>query len=453
MKTVDAIIIGAGLTGLTTAHYLKKNNKSFIVLEKNDRVGGVIHTVNQDGFILESGPNTGVVGQPEVVDVFDDLSNNCQIELAGKHVNKRNILKNGKWEALPLGIKAGITTPLFTMKDKFRILGEPFRAKGTNPHESLADFVKRRLGESILNFAIDPFILGVYAGDPSILVPKYALPKLYNLEQDYGSLIGGSIKKMFSKKDPEQKKVTRKVFSAKGGLSSLTNALHQSAGKENFLLGAKNITIIPLDNGYSVKVSQNNETIELKAKHLITTTGAYELEKLLPFIEVSKLDTITNLYYTRVNEVVLAFKKYDGIPLEGFGGLIPFVENRDILGILYLSSLFEGRAPADGAFFTIFMGGVRKPHLIELSDAEIHNLIERECRDLLKMKTFNPDIFTIHRYEKAIPQYTENSGVRFQTIDELQQQYKGLQICGNLRDGIGMADRMKQGKMLAMKVI
>jgi oxygen-dependent protoporphyrinogen oxidase len=258
---------------------------------------------------------------------------------------------------------------------------------------------------------------------------------------------------MFRKKDPEQKKVTRKVFSAKGGLSSLTNALYHSAGKENFILGTENIISTPVDNGFNVQVSHNNEIIECRAKHLITTTGAYELEKLLPFIEQTKLKTITNLYYTKVNEVVIAFKNYDGIPLEGFGGLIPFVENRDILGILYLSSLFTGRTPDKGVLITIFMGGVRKPYLAELPDAEIHKLIERECRDLLKMKTFNPDIFQINRYEKAIPQYTENSGVRFQTVDELQKQYKGLQIAGNLRDGIGMADRMKQGKMLANAVI
>lgn len=453
MRTVDAIIIGAGLTGLTTAHYLEKKNKSFFVLEKSERVGGVIHTTKRDGFILESGPNTGVVGQPEVVDIFEDLSEHCQIELAGKNVNKRNILKNGKWEALPLGIKAGICTPLFTFKDKLRVLVEPFRARGKNPHETLADFVKRRLGESILNYAIDPFILGVYAGDPSILVPKYALPKLYNLEQEYGSLIGGSIKKMFSKKDSEQKKVTRKVFSAKGGLSNLTNALYHSAGKENFLLGTENIQIKPVDNGYYVKFTHNNELLEFHCKHLITTTGAYELEKLLQFIDPAKLKSITNLYYAKVNEVVVAFKKYDGMPLEGFGGLIPFVENRDILGILYLSSLFQGRTPENGAFLTIFMGGVRKPYIAELSDAEIHKLIEIECRDLLKMKTFNPDIFNIHRYEKAIPQYTETSGIRFQTVEELQKQFQGLQIGGNLRDGIGMADRMKQGKMLAMNVI
>ncbi|MEI7504778.1 MAG: protoporphyrinogen oxidase, partial [Paludibacter sp.] len=189
--TTDVVVLGAGLTGLTTAHYLKKANKNFIVLEKQNRVGGVIQSKQEDGFLLEEGPNTGVVGNATVVELFEDLAGRCELELGGENVKKRFILKNGQWEHLPQGLKDAINTPLFSLKDKFRILGEPFRPAGKNPHENLASFVKRRMGASFLNYAIDPFIIGVYAGDPNYLIPKYALPKLYDLEQKYGSLIGG----------------------------------------------------------------------------------------------------------------------------------------------------------------------------------------------------------------------------------------------------------------------
>jgi len=183
----DVVVIGAGLTGLTTAHYLKKQNKKFIVLEKENKVGGVIKTKNENNFLFEEGPNTGVVGNTTVVELFEELSDKCKLELAGDNVKKRFILKNGKWENLPLGLLDAINTPLFTLKDKFRVLGEPFRLAGKEPHENLANFVKRRLGKSFFDYAIDPFIIGVYAGDPNYLIPKYALPKLYNLEQKYGS--------------------------------------------------------------------------------------------------------------------------------------------------------------------------------------------------------------------------------------------------------------------------
>jgi len=457
IQTTDVVVLGAGLTGLTTAHYLKKSNKSFIVLEKQNRIGGVIQSSKENGFLFENGPNTGVVGNTTVVELFEELekSGKYQVELGGKNVNKRFILKNGKWECMPLGPKDAITTPLFTLKDKLRILAEPFRPAGKNPHEDLASFVKRRMGESFLNYAIDPFIKGVYAGDPNYLIPKYALPKLYNLEQKYGSLIGGSVKKGFKeKKTEEEKKVSRKTFSFVNGLGSLTKALHESAGVENFVLGAENISVQHSVNGYFITYQNvNGEIYSVQAKNVISTLGAYELENTLPFIDKQVLSKIDSLLYTKVIEVAVGFEKWDGEKLDGFGGLIPSLEKRDILGVLYMSSLFENRAPETGALFSIFMGGVSRQDLMSLNDEGVRNIVERECKDLLKLKTFEPDLFKIMRHNWAIPQYGVESGERFTTVEMLEKQYPGLQIGGNLRGGIGMADRIKQGKELAMNVL
>ncbi|MFH1005459.1 MAG: protoporphyrinogen oxidase [Bacteroidota bacterium] len=208
----DIVILGAGLTGLTIAYYLNKAKKNFIILEQKERVGGVINTVNDSGFIYEEGPNTGVISNASVANIFEELSDKCNIEIADKNVEKRYVLKNGRWNALPTGLIDAISTPLFTFKDKLSLLKEPFCRPGKNPDEDLASLVKRRMGISFLNYAIDPFILGVYAGDPSKLITKYAFPKLYNLEQKYGSFIGGSIKRMFEKKSPDEKKNHQKSF-------------------------------------------------------------------------------------------------------------------------------------------------------------------------------------------------------------------------------------------------
>jgi len=447
----DVLVIGAGLTGLTTAHYLNKRNKNFIVLEKENRIGGVINTKKENNFLFEEGPNTGVVGNTTVVELFEDISGNCELELAGNNVKKRFILKNGKWEHLPLGLMDAVKTPLFTMKDKFRVLGEPFRSAGKNPHENLTSFVKRRLGESFFNYAIDPFIIGVYAGDPNYLIPKYALPKLYLLEQKYGSLIGGTIRKSFEKKTEIEKKVNRKVFSFKDGLSSLTNALYESAGVNNFMLDSKNIIVNPADNGYVVTcIDKENEEVAIYTKNVISTIGAYALESSLPFIEKSEIQKINSLLYTKVIELAIGFNKWVGRDLNGFGGLIPSIEKRDLLGVLYMSSLFKNRIPENGALFSIFMGGVRRQDLISLSDNEIMKIVEKESIELLKINKFKPDLFKIIRHDKAIPQYGVESGERFETIKKLEKKYKGLFIGGNLKDGIGMADRIKQGKELAL---
>ena len=450
----NIIIIGAGLTGLTTAHYLNKAGEEFIVIDKKEKVGGVINSVSESGFIYETGPNSGLISNYTVVELLEDVSGYCKVETPGDIVKKRYVLKQGKWHALPMGLVQAIKTPLFTTKDKFRILGEPFRSRGNDPHESLAELVRRRMGESFLDFAIDPFVLGVYSGDPEKLTTKYAFPKLYDLEQDYGSFIGGSVKKMFEKKGTEAKKVTKKVFSTKGGLGTLVSALYKSSGHDNYILGIDNITVNITDRGYIVNgKDQNGEEISVRSKQVITTVGAYALETLLPFIEKSYIEKISSLIYAKVIGVALGFNVWKGMKLDAFGGLIPFKEKRNILGVLFMSSLFTGRAPEQGALFSVFIGGMRRQELVSLPDNEIYEIVEKEFKELLSCHDFNPDIFKIIRHEKAIPQYGIESGERFEAIKQIEKKYKGLLIGGNLKGGIGMADRIKQGREIALSVI
>lgn len=456
-QTTDVVVIGAGLTGLTTAYYLQKNQKEFLVLEKQTRIGGVIHSTRENGFLYENGPNTGVVGNTAVVELFEELeqAGKCKPELGGKNVNKRFILKNAKWECMPLGPKDAITTPLFSLWDKFRILGEPFRAKGKNPNESLASFVKRRMGQSFLDYAIDPFIGGVYAGDPDYLTTRFAVPKIYNLEQNYGSLIGGSMKKPMKEKKTElEKRVNRKTFSMEGGLGNLTTALYESAGKDKFVLGANNIQVQPTNGGFRVTYENGaGEPVVIHAKKVISTTGAFALEETMPFIEKDLLRKIDSLIYTKVIEVALGFNRWEGIKLDGFGGLIPSKEKRDILGVLYMSSLFEGRAPEQGALLSVFLGGVRRQDLMLLNDEGVRQIVEKEFKALMGVNRFNPDFIKIMRHNHAIPQYGPDSAERFAAVEELEKMYPGLQIGGNLRGGIGMADRIKQGKELAQTAL
>jgi len=173
----------------------------------------------------------------------------------------------------------------------------------------------------------------------------------------------------------------------------------------------------------------------------------------LPFIGKEQMLRLTNLKYARVVEVSLGFDDWGGRPLDGFGGLIPHKEKRDLLGVLFMSSLFKGRAPEGGALLTIFMGGIRNEQLCNLSDEQLLKVLETEFKDLMKLSNFNPSMVKIKRYAHAIPQYGISSGERFKAIEEVQQQYKGLIIAGNLRDGIGMADRIKQATLIANELV
>ncbi len=444
------VIIGAGLTGLTLAFYLKKQGKEVLIVEKNAKTGGVIQSVKDDEFIYEKGPNTGVVGNPEVAELFEDLEGLCTLELADPSAKRRLIWKNGKWRAIPSGLFSAITTPLFTLGDKFRILGEPFRKKGTNPDENLADFVKRRLGVSFLNYAVDPFISGVYAGDANYLIPRYALPKLYALEQNYGSFIKGTMQKAKERKNnPRLQKATREVFSAKGGLKNLILALTEKVGTESILLNAKNTTVSKTENGFEISTEINGETITIQAEKVITTAGGYELGTLLPFLSAEEKAPFEELKYASVVQAIVGYHNWKGINIKAFGGLVPTIEQRDILGVLFTSSFLSKRAPKNGALLSVFLGGTKRPEIFEMEDEEIEDIVSREFRQMMGMPVFRPDLFEIFRYKHAIPQYGLSSGKRFETISQIQQKYPGLVLAGNIRDGIGMADRIKQARTIA----
>jgi protoporphyrinogen/coproporphyrinogen III oxidase len=446
----DIVIIGAGLTGLTLAFYLKKQGKNVLVIEKSVKTGGVIQTIKDDGFVFETGPNTGVVGNPEVAELFEDLAGLCKFEAADAGAKRRLIWKDGKWHALPSGFISAVTTPLFTLKDKFKVLGEPFRKKGDNPEENLADLVKRRLGESFLNYAIDPFISGIYAGDPKYLIPKYALPKLYALEQDYGSFIKGSIQKAKEKKNnPRLQKATKEVFSAKGGLSNLIKALTEKIGSDSFLLNAKNTTIHPEQESFQIQTEIKGDQKIILAKKVITTAGTNELLQLLPFLSETEKQPFKELKYASVIQAIIGYHNWKGINLNAFGGLVPTIEKRNILGALFTSSFFTGRAPKNGALISVFMGGTKRPEIFEMDDEELESNISRDLCKMLGMPIFRPDLFEIYRYKYAIPQYGLSSAQRFETINQIQQKYAGLILAGNIRDGIGMADRIKQARSIA----
>ena len=450
----DIAIIGAGLTGLTTGFWLTRAGKQIQIIEKQDRAGGQIRTFQANGFIYESGPNTGVVSYPEVAELFAALSPDCTLETAREESKKRWIWKGNKFHALPSGLVSAVTTPLFTLYDKFRILGEPFRAKGTNPDESVAELAARRLGKSFVDYAVDPFLSGVYAGNPNTLITRHALPKLYNLEQDYGSFIKGSIAKAKLPKTDRDKLATKKVFSATGGLEKLSQALVKSIGQERITLSANDVKIEPQGNQWLITYCTPEGEHSLIANKVVTTCGAYALPDMLPFIPKEDIGQISNLHYAPIIQASVGFHNTHGLRFEAFGGLVPSKEKRDVLGILFPSACFVGRSPEEGALFSFFIGGVRHADMLDWSDEQLKNMILKNIHSMLKFPAdVQPDLIHIFRHQKAIPQYEKSSEARFKMIEELQNRYPGLILAGNIKGGIGMADRIRQATGIANELV
>ena len=444
----EIVVIGAGLTGLSTAFHLHRQGRDVVILEKADRVGGQIHTYHENGFTFESGPNTGVVSFPEVAELFQMLEGSCQLEIARESSKRRLIWKGNRFHELPSSPVSAITTPLFRLSDKFRILGEPWRKKGTDPDEPVGALAARRLGKSFYEYAVDPFVSGVYAGDPMKLTTRYALPKLYNLEANYGSFIRGAIAKAKEPKTDRDRLATKKVFSAVGGLQRLVEALSKDL---RIITGANNLKVMPTADGqWSCTY---NGTEEIVCRKVVTTVGAYALPALLPFIPEAQMQKMSSLFYAPIIQVILGVKNARGLDFPAFGGLVPSKEQKRVLGILFPSSCFEQRCPDGGALYSYFIGGARHTDYLQKSDDEIREITLEAFHSMLKYPAdMQPDLLRIFRHEHAIPQYWSDSGERFATIEALQQQYPGLILAGNMRDGIGMGNRIHQGATIASSI-
>ena len=444
----EIVVIGAGLTGLSTAFHLHRQGRDVVILEKADRVGGQIHTYHENGFTFESGPNTGVVSFPEVAELFQMLEGSCQLEIARESSKRRLIWKGNRFHELPCSPVSAITTPLFRLSDKFRILGEPWRKKGTDPDEPVGALAARRLGKSFYEYAVDPFVSGVYAGDPMKLTTRYALPKLYNLEANYGSFIRGAIAKAKEPKTDRDRLATKKVFSAVGGLQRLVEALSKDL---RIITSANNLKVMPTADGqWSCTY---NGTEEIVCRKVVTTVGAYALPALLPFIPEAQMQKMSNLFYAPIIQVILGVKNACGLDFPAFGGLVPSKEQKRVLGILFPSSCFEQRCPDGGALYSYFIGGARHTDYLQKSDDEIREITLEAFHSMLKYPAdMQPDLLRIFRHEHAIPQYWSDSGERFATIEALQQQYPGLILAGNMRDGIGMGNRIHQGATIANSI-
>lgn len=442
-KSVDVVIIGAGLTGLTAAYRLQKAGKSVHILERSLRAGGQIATYCEAGFVYEAGPNTGVISCGEVAQLFLELSDKCTLSTARPEAKRRDVWKSGRFRPLPSGLWSAVFTPLFSFSDKLRVLGEPFRAKGTNPNESVASLARRRLGASFVDYAVDPFIGGIYAGNPNTLVTKYALPKLYALEQKYGSFVRGAIAKSSEPKTALQKMATKEIFSAVGGLERLVDALVEAVGANNITLSAAGCSCSrEVSGGW---LTSYNGSDSISSRYVVSTVGAYCLPDLFSGLDSELLSRVTSLRYAPVVQVSVGVNNTRGVSHPSFGGLIPFREGSLVLGILYPSSCFDGRAPKGGALYSFFLGGIRHSEVIDMSDSEIELIVTDALSSMVGLdRDIKPSLLKIFRYPYAIAQYEVSSGERFEAIDALERQNPGLLLCGNIKGGIGMPNRIEQ---------
>ena len=462
MKSVA--VIGAGITGLTAAFYLKRHGVPVTVYEAGGRVGGVIQSVRRDGFLAESGPNTLLETSLKIAQLVRDAGLASRRLDSDPKAEARYLVRYRRPIEMPGSPLGFFTTRLFTAGAKLAVLREPFVPRRQDgKEESVAEFVKRRLNQEFLDHAIDALVAGVYAGDPYKLSVPQAFPRLAELEARYGSLIKGQIfgaRERRRRGDVARDRAPK--FSFDEGLQVLPDTLAAQLG-DAVQLNTPVTKLMQTSEGWRVTaVSGDAEfgaVIYCGTAYRLAELEIYDGRAALPRgleIEAARQRRPTTAFseirYPPVASVVLGFRREDvAHPCQGFGMLVPKVEGFRILGTIFSSSLFPNRAPDGHVTLTSYVGGERQPDLALRSVDELVALTCEDLRVLLGAKG-RPVFRHTALYPRAIPQYNLGYGRYRELMNMIENQAAGLFLAGHYREGVSLGDSIVSGSNVVERV-
>jgi oxygen-dependent protoporphyrinogen oxidase len=448
----DVLVVGAGLSGLAVAFRLRRHGVGVAVIETAPRPGGVIASVRRDGALYELGPNSGLDTTPLVNALLADAG------IAGERVDasaaaaKRYVLRGGALMALPTSPPAFLATRLFSWRAKLALLREPFVPPApADAEETVASFVRRRLGDEFLDYAIEPFVSGIYAGDPDRLSVPAAFPRLTALEQKYGSLIRGQIQGARErKKSAERAKNAAVSFSFRDGMQTLTDALARGLPID---FGVRAETVRRESDGFAIGCARDGgERFERRARALVLAVPAHCATELVAGIAPDAARALAAIEYPPVATVAGCYRRDDvSHPLDGFGFLAPRKESPPILGCLFSSSMFTGRADAATVLLTTFVGGVRSAPQAMKPEGEIAAEVAAALSRYLGARL--PLWQVVTRWPRAIPQYTLGHLQRIAAVERAEAALPGLRFCANWRGGVSVADCVKSAHAAAESVL
>lgn len=426
-------IIGAGITGLTAAYALKKSGISVDLFEKTHIPGGVIQTLHEKNLLIELGPSTLMLNDIRILNFLNEIKLSKVIVDSDPHAQKRYIVRNCKLIPLPHSLNSFIKTSLFSTKAKLRLFKEPFIKKGHNPNETVAQFFERRFGQEPLEYAVNPFVSGVYAGDSHKLSMKHAFPRFYTLENQFGSLFKSLLKK---KKNPY--KIKSRTISFIDGMATLPIKLAELL-QDTLHLNSKVLSIVQKDSGWEIIWESNGKKQRTDYQKLIITIPSHQLHTLPLGQQLAKvLFPLKSIDYVPVAGITQSFKRESIThPLDGFGMLIPSIENFKTLGTLFTSSMFPQHISRGLVTLRTFIGGNRYPNIDKLHKKNIESLILNDLTPLLGIKD-RPLASHIHLAKAAIPQYNLGHEAFLDSIENAEKLFTGLHIIGNYRNGISL---------------
>jgi oxygen-dependent protoporphyrinogen oxidase len=461
------VIVGSGIAGLAAAYFVLEKAKKIgesihlHLLDEKDRVGGCILTEKVNGFVIEGGPDCFLYEKPWALALCEKLGLGDRI--LNTNENRRIfILSNGKLHELPEGFMLMVPTSftpfikssLISWSGKIRMAMDLFiPKKKSDEEESLADFVRRRLGEEALEKIAEPLVAGIHAGTPETMGLGSTFPRFIQMEKEYGSLIRGMLarRKMALQWQKRGGPKRTMFLSLKDGLGEWVDSLREKIGKERIGLKKKVVGLRRTEErDYDIQLSDGTS---LETDSIILATPSFITAKIVEEMDSKLSEILLTIPYVSSATVSLAYHRSQiHHPMDAFGFIIPRSEKRKIMASTWTSVKFNYRAPEDYVLLRVFAGGVNNEQLVDLDDDEMLRMIQEELKDIMDVEG-DPILTRIYRWEKSMPQYLVGHLEKVARIEERTNLQPGLFLTGCAYKGIGISDSVHDAEIVAEKVV
>ena len=431
------VIAGGGLSGLFLAYYLKKAGKDYILFEKESDPGGCLKSLKAGNYLLELGPNT-LLCDEFILNLLDELQLKDKV-ISPLSVNKdRFVFKNNAYQRLPSGPKDLILGNFFSPNAKFNILKELFKKKGVSNTETLEQFFVEHFGKEITDFALNPFISGIYAGDPKEIILDETFPILREYEKEIGSVLKGIIKNVGIRKS---------TVNFKEGMKTLPITLARGL---KIQYNSSIVDLEKVNNIFEISVLQLGNIEKIKAEKIVFTVPAFEMASILNKNYKDFADSLKQIKYPPMSIVHSVYNKNSvKSSIEGFGGLHPKVENKFSAGSIWTSSIFPERTTEGTKMFTTFVGGTQYITNADLGEDEVKRKVNMELKQDFAISK-DPIFQNYYYWKTSIPQYNRDMQKAKSFLPMYEKE--NLFVCSNIFDGISMPDCIKKAEVLAKKL-
>ena len=447
------IIIGGGISGLAAAHRLSEQQVRVTLLEASPRLGGTIQTEHRDGFLLERGPDSFISEKPQALELAKRLGLESRLVQTNEQFRRSFIVRDGRLRAVPEGFQLlapsrlwpFITSDIFSVAGKARMAADLLLPrKNTNGDESLASFVRRRLGTEALERMAQPMVGGIYTADPETLSLRATLPRFLEMEREHRSLILAMLRQGRSQKIGTSGPRYSLFLSFDQGMQVLVDALAQQV-KADIRLNTRVVRLKHDGSGWTITTSKG----VINADAICVALPAYLAASLLDNVNERLADKLRQIKYASTATINFAYRRAAIThPLNGFGFVVPFVEKRSLIACTFSSVKFSGRAPEGHVLLRAFAGGALQPEIFALDEGEMRMRVESDLRELLGI-TEEPLFVEVAKWKDSMPQYEVGHLEQVNAIEKLVGEIPGLTLAGNAYRGAGIPDCIRSGERAA----